>query len=81
MGDNIFFSMGCPAKMSDSRLLTNWNQRDTVDAFYMQSLKAKDEHDYRKKLQKEGLELMKQTVAYYVSNATCNVPPPLNRPK
>lgn len=72
MGDNVYYTFGCPAKMSDSRLFTDWYPKDMLDSFYMNRLQASTEHDYRKKLQAQGIDLMKEQITYYLKNATCH---------
>lgn len=71
MGDNVYFSFGCPAKMSDSRLFTDWHPKAMLDAFYMERFQAGNEHEYRKKLQSSGLSIMKENIDYYMNHATC----------
>jgi len=82
MGDNIYFTAGCPAKMEDARLLTDWTPRDTLEKIFVSELKATNEHDYRKKLQAQGLDILNQRATHYMNESICKVaiPPSPSNP-
>lgn len=71
MADNAFFSQGCPPRMSDGRLFTDWNPRSAQDAVMMQHLGEASEHAYRKRLQGMGEDIIKANTDYFLKNATC----------
>lgn len=54
--------------MEDSRLLTDWTPRDTLEKMYITELKAVNEHDYRKKLQEQGLDIVNQRATFYMND-------------
>lgn len=69
--DNVYYDKGCPAKMQDGREFTDHHTHDMLDKFYSQNLNASSEHDYRRKLQSNGLNIIKQNLGFYLSK-TCD---------
>jgi hypothetical protein len=70
--DNLYFKFNCPPKMQDSRFITDYNHRDTLEDFYQSVLHSKSEHDYRKKLQENGEHIITGTLVYQMKNGLCN---------
>jgi hypothetical protein len=70
--DNLFFKSNCPPKMQDSRFITDYNPSDTLEDFYQSVLKTNTEHDYRKKLQENGENIITGTLVYQMKNNLCN---------
>lgn len=69
--DNVFYSKGCPAKMSDGRQYTDWNPHGGQDLFFMEKMNVKSEHEYRRKLQENAEEFIRKQTIYFVNNSTC----------
>ena len=70
--DNVFYSKGCPAKgMGGGRNFTDWNPHGGQDIYFMEKLGAATEHDYRKKLQQNGDDIIKKATLYFMSTSTC----------
>jgi len=72
MGDNIYYKFNCPAKMSDGRFLTEYHHHDIVENFYQSILQSKNEHDYRRLLQANGVNISQGTLLYQTKTNTCN---------
>ena len=71
MSDNVYFQFGCPPKMQDGRHVRNWLPHDTVEARVQTILNARDEHDYRQKLQSGGSAIMKDILTSHLKRETC----------
>jgi len=71
MSDNLYFQYKCPPKMNDSRFITEYHPRDTLEDFYQSVLSSSTEHDYRKKLQNNGEKIMVGTLYFQTKNNTC----------
>lgn len=69
--DNVYFDKGCPAKMQDGRQFTDYHTNKFLDNFYLSSLSATSEHDYRRKLQSNGLNIIRENLELYLSK-TCD---------
>lgn len=72
MSDNIYFKSNCPAKMSDGRLITDYHHREVTEDFYKSVLQARNEHDYRRKLQSNGENIIQGTLYYQMKKNTCD---------
>ena len=57
--DNRFYNCGCPALMSDGRLVTNYLNNDVFNHFIAKSNKLVTSNQYRAFLQKNGTKTIK----------------------
>lgn len=69
--DNIFFDKKCPAKMNNERNLRDYHTKSVLNEYYKSVLEATNEHDYRKKLQKQGTKIIEGNMSYLLNNAQC----------
>ena len=69
--DNVYFKYGCPAKTGNERNLTDYHSRVVVDEYYRSTLKSVNEHDYRKKLQASGTQIIEGAFKNLINVATC----------
>jgi hypothetical protein len=69
--DNIYYAFKCPARVGNERNLTDYHTRVVLDDYYRAVLKTTDEHDYRRKLQKSGENIIDGSLQYLVENAQC----------
>lgn len=72
MSDNLYFQYKCPPKMNDSRFITEYHPRDTLEDFYQSILNSKSEHDYRKKLQNNTDKIIVGILSHQMKNNTCS---------
>jgi hypothetical protein len=56
--DNRFYRCGCPALMSDGRLVTNYLDNDVFNHFIAKSNKLNTSNQYRAFLQKNGSKII-----------------------
>ena len=71
--DNRFWAYGCPAKMADGRFTTNFVNPRVFNEKIREINKIKTACEYRKFLQKNGLEIMKNEKNFLKDNWVCQV--------
>ena len=72
MSNNLYFQFNCPPNMNDTRFMTEYHPKDTLEDFYESVLQSTSEHDYRKKLQNNGEKIMAGTLYFQLKNNTCS---------
>ena len=71
--DNRYFPQGCPALMSDGRLVTNYVDNDVFNQYIAKSNKLKTSNEYRAWLQKNASSVMNRERAHLTKKNTCNL--------
>ena len=76
--DNLFYNNNCPAKMSDGRIFSDHQSSFVREKHMSNILETQNNHEYRKKLQENGLKIMESNINYNMSklcqcyDRTCN---------
>ena len=65
--DNCFHKCGCPALMSDGRLVTNYLNSDVFNHFIAKSNKKHTSNEYRAFLQKNGNKLINNERKFFTN--------------
>jgi len=71
--DNRYFPQGCPALMSDGRLVTNYVDSHVFNQYIAKTNKKKTSNQYRDFLQKNANSIMNRERAYFSEKNTCNL--------
>ena len=64
--DNRFYKCGCPALMSDGRLVTNYLDSDVFNNFIAKSNKLTTSNQYRAFLQKNGTKMINNERNFFI---------------
>ena len=71
--DNRYFPQGCPALMSDGRLVTNYVDNHVFNQYIAKANKKTTSNQYRGFLQKNANSIMNRERAYFSKKNTCNL--------
>ena len=69
--DNRYFTVGCPAKMSDGRILTDYQTGSVRNEFFSSIVQPKDEYEYKDIIQRNGENIIRETMNMLVKKNTC----------
>ena len=67
MGDNRYWSNGCPPLMSDGRFITNHVRYNVFDQFIRNMNEISNNHDYRHFLQNNGDTILNKEIILFSS--------------
>jgi hypothetical protein len=70
--DNIYWKQGCPALMSDGRLLTNYNRGRIIDQSIKTINKIESAQEYKYFLQNNGENIINNERDYINKKTTCS---------
>ena len=71
--DNRYFNHGCPALMSDGRLVTNYVDNDVFNQYIAKSNQTTTSNQYREFLQKNAVSIMNRERTYLSKKNTCKL--------
>ena len=71
--DNRYFPHGCPALMSDGRLVTNYVDNDVFNQYIAKANKKTTSNQYRAFLQKNATSIMNRERVHLSKKNTCDL--------
>lgn len=71
--NNKYYFQRCPALVNNNRNFTSFVINSEMNREVKEKLKATDEHSYRKLLQQNAVQIIKDNEKEYKNNFPCNV--------